>query len=160
MKFKKILIICFLCSLQVHSQLAEKKQTVAFIKNYKLLNSIKGNWALVHMSTDAIEVDCENVEKSFNEQLQIRDIDSLSLRHKFDNSCKNMARGLLEVKEKYVILQKDTMYFKLNDTLKSNVILTKNGSKDFLLEIKKLENNYLKWSHSNEFWLIFKKNND
>lgn len=155
MKFKILFVFTFIYINCLSAQIIEKQHT-GFIKSYELLNSVKGTWKLVHMSADNIEVDCENMEKSFIEQLNLKKIDSLSLRSKFDIGCAKMEKYILKITDKYIINSNDTTYFKLNKSLEKDVILTNRNK----IKMVKLKDNYFRYISTDILWLEFKKIED
>jgi len=155
MKLKTLLLLLF--SLNLSSQLIEKNERISFVKNYKVLKPIKGTWILVHMSTDDMEVDCENFEKSFIDQLKLNGIDSLELRTKFNNSCNSMKNHTLKITDKFMIERNDTIKICLDKQLEKNVIFSQNKQNSYKIQIINLNENYFRFFYSEKMWLEFKR---
>lgn len=164
MKLKKlILFICLTLLIpKIHSQIIENKEGEGFIKDYKLLKSIKGEWKLVHLIVDNMEVDCENFEESLSKELNNNKDNHAEIKEKFNYTCNDNNYKIIKISNNSIFdknLNKMTL-FKLDNNLKDNTIMVNEGENKFELKIIKLSNNYFKIYYTDKMWLKFKKIND
>ncbi|PKH52916.1 hypothetical protein CXF68_20400 [Tenacibaculum sp. Bg11-29] len=164
MEFKKIIIFTFfnIIILNTFCQEIDNKQEQGFVKNYNLLKSIQGNWKLVHLFVDGIEIDCEHFEKYLSKNLSSNKNNQEEITEKFNNFCKINDDKIMEVSHNSIFdknLNKMT-FFKLDNNLKENIIVINKKQNKVEFKIIRINDNYFKLLHTDKMWLKFKKISD
>lgn len=164
MKLKRIVLFTFfnIIVLNTFSQESENKQEQGYVKSYNLLKSIQGNWKLVHLLVDNMEVDCEHLEKSLLKQLDTDKNNQAMVTEEFNTICKVNESRIINVSHNSIVdknLNRIT-FFKLDNNLEENIIIIDKKQNKVKLKIIKINDTYFKLLHSNKEWLKFKRITD
>ena len=160
---KQIIFIVFFLTfcLKINGQL--KQKNIAYTNNIERLYKMKGFWEVSSLKINQSEIDCQNFDKSFKEQLLLRKTDSTMLRFELETICFNAKMTKIEIQNRYFvthfksfdnIVSRDTILIQLNKDLENNkIIINTEPEENLIFEIQ--NSSFI--IKSNKNWMKYKR---